>query len=133
MKSAVPGDGCPFCSVPGARTWLQNEHVLAFRDGYPVSEGHTLVIPKKHLASIFDSDAVVHRALWEMVAKVRMLLGEELGVSAFNVGVNDGVAAGQTVMHGHVHVIPRTPGDVADPRGGVRWVVPENANYWEDR
>lgn len=100
------------------------------RDGYPVSLGHSLVVPVRHIASLFDLPADEIAAVWAEVARVREQLSAEFGVSAFNIGMNDGLAAGQTVPHAHVHVIPRRIGDVADPRGGVRWVIPEKAAWW---
>lgn len=105
---------------------------MAIRDGYPIAEGHTLVVPKRHVASLFDLDEEERAAVWSMVEAVRGELLERLQPDGFNVGLNDGAAAGQTVMHAHVHVIPRVEGDVADPRGGVRWVLPGRAQYWED-
>ena len=103
---------------------------MAFPDAFPVAEGHTLVVPKRHVASLFDLAEEEQAALWRLVAQVRGKLASELQPDGFNFGVNDGPAAGQTVMHAHVHVIPRRTGDVADPRGGVRWIVPEKAAYW---
>jgi diadenosine tetraphosphate (Ap4A) HIT family hydrolase len=81
---------------------------------------------------VFEVPPEVSTALWRLVAEVRRALTAEVSPDGFNVGVNDGIAAGQTVMHGHVHVIPRSDGDVADPRGGIRWVVPDKAVYWDD-
>ncbi len=126
-----PHPSCAFCSLDLGQVWLENEHALSFRDRYPVTEGHTLVIPRAHHASVFDADPQELLAVWNLVGQVREALRDELGVQAFTVGVNDGADAGQTVAHGHVHVIPRRPGDVPDPRGGVRWVVPARAAYWE--
>ena len=119
---------CPFCKME--KSWLQNEHALAFKDSFPISEGHTLVIPKQHVKSMFDLPAEVQQSLWTLVADVRNHLSDELSPDAFNIGVNDGGAAGQTVSHAHIHVIPRYNGDVLDPRGGVRWIIPEKAVYW---
>lgn len=124
------GGGCRFCTLPAERIWLANDHALAFRDGYPVSEGHSLVVPRRHLVSIFDGTDEELQGLWSLVSRVRVALVDEFSPDGFNVGVNDGRAAGQTIMHGHVHVIPRHGGDVADPRGGIRWVLPERAKYW---
>lgn len=109
---------------------MANAHAIAFRDGYPLSEGHGLVVPRRHLASVFDGSPEEQAALWSLVAEFRAAMLRELSPAGFNVGVNDGAAAGQTVMHGHVHVIPRFEGDVADPRGGIRWILPEKAKYW---
>jgi diadenosine tetraphosphate (Ap4A) HIT family hydrolase len=123
---------CPFCPPPSA-CFMENSHAVAFFDGYPVSPGHALVIPRRHAASLFELDAEERAAVWELVGEVREWLCGERGPAAFNIGLNDGEEAGQTVRHAHVHVIPRYAGDVADPRGGVRWVVPEKADYWSDR
>jgi len=106
-------------------------HARAIRDAYPIAEGHTLVIPNAHVKSVFDLPAEALRDLWDLVSMTRQRLVDEFGSEAFTIGVNDGEAAGQTVAHAHVHVIPRKTGDVADPRGGVRWVIPKRANYWE--
>jgi diadenosine tetraphosphate (Ap4A) HIT family hydrolase len=103
---------------------------VAFSDAFPVAEGHTLVLPRRHVASLFDLPDEELAAIWRLVAEVRQKLAAELNPDGFTVGVNDGAAAGQTVPHAHVHVIPRRAGDVADPRGGVRWVVPAKAPYW---
>ena len=121
---------CPFCRLEKNRILLESEFALAFLDGFPVSQGHTLVVPRRHVASLFDLTPEEQAALWRMVAEVRAGLLDGLKPDGFNVGVNDGMAAGQTVMHAHVHVIPRRSGDVPDPRGGVRWVVPDKAAYW---
>lgn len=109
----------------------QNETSLAFRDAFPVANGHTLVIPRQHVTSIFDLSADDQARLWKLAAEVRSLLLEEFAPVAFNIGINDGEAAGQTVAHAHIHVIPRFRGDVPDPRGGIRWILPERSAYWE--
>jgi diadenosine tetraphosphate (Ap4A) HIT family hydrolase len=121
---------CPFCHLEKSRITLENDCSAAFPDAYPVAEGHTLVVPKRHVAGLFDLPEEEQAAIWSLVAQVRGKLMDELQPDGFNVGVNDGPAAGQTVPHAHVHVIPRRTGDVADPRGGVRWVVPAKAPYW---
>lgn len=105
---------------------------MAFSDAYPVAEGHTLIIPRRHVASLFDLPEEEQASLWKLVALVRGKLMAELKPDGFNVGVNDGLAAGQTVLHAHIHVIPRRKGDVADPRGGVRWIMPTKAKYWDE-
>jgi diadenosine tetraphosphate (Ap4A) HIT family hydrolase len=121
---------CQFCTLDPARIVAETEQAIAFRDGYPIAPGHTLVIPRLHAASLFDLPGAVQSAVWETVERVRARLADELHPDGFNIGLNDGVAAGQTVMHAHVHVIPRRNGDVRDPRGGVRWVIPDRAAYW---
>ncbi len=122
---------CPFCNVTNRSIILESEHALAILDGYPVSRGHTLVIPKAHAPSLFSMSLDVQADIWRLVAEVRDELQTRFDPDAFNVGLNDGQAAGQTVQHAHVHIIPRFNGDVADPRGGVRWILPDRANYWE--
>ena len=123
---------CPFCRLESPRILLENDFAAAFLDGFPVSDGHTLVVPKRHVASLFDLPEVELAAVWKMVALVRGNMMTELKPDGFNVGVNDGLAAGQTVMHAHVHIIPRRQGDIVDPRGGVRWIMPEKARYWDE-
>jgi diadenosine tetraphosphate (Ap4A) HIT family hydrolase len=124
--------GCPFCHLEKTRIRLESEFALAFFDAFPVVDGHMLVVPKRHVASLFDLSEEEQAALWTLVVTVRAELIDQLKADGVNVGVNDGAAAGQTVMHAHVHVIPRRTGDVADPRGGVRWIVPRKASYWTE-
>lgn len=123
---------CPFCDLDKSQIHLEADFAAAFPDAFPVAEGHTLVIPKRHVASLFELRDDEQQAIWKLVALVRARLLAELAPDGFNVGVNDGPAAGQTVPHAHVHVIPRLNGDVPDPRGGVRWVVPAKAPYWQE-
>lgn len=123
-------DKCPFCNLNRDRIRLQNDAAIAFPDGFPVTEGHSLVIPRRHIASLFDLSEHELAAVWVLVAEVRKMLRAKFDPDAFNIGINDGTAAGQTVAHAHVHVIPRYTGDVAEPRGGVRWIVPDKASYW---
>ena len=110
---------------------LAEPEVIALHDAYPLARGHTLVVPKSHVASLFELPAADQAALWKLVARVREHLQRELSPAGFTVGVNDGATAGQTVPHAHIHVIPRWPGDVPDPRGGIRWVIPSKAAYWK--
>jgi diadenosine tetraphosphate (Ap4A) HIT family hydrolase len=123
---------CPFCHLDKARICLESETATTFFDAFPVTEGHTLVVPKRHVASLFDLSEEEQAALWKLVGLVRSKLITELKPDGFNIGINDGPAAGQTIMHAHVHVIPRRRGDIADPRGGVRWVIPSRAPYWSE-
>jgi len=124
---------CPICQrLASGDVAEADAHAVAFPDAYPVAPGHTLVVPRRHVASVFDLSAGEYASLWSVVAAVRRRLTAD-GCPAFTIGVNDGPAAGQTVSHAHVHVIPRRAGDVGDPRGGVRWVLPERAAYWEGR
>src|SRR5690349_4952061 len=97
---------CPFCCLETNRIRLESSFALAFLDGFPVTPGHTLVAPKRHVASLFDLPDEEQAAVWVLVAQVRAMLLAEGKPDGFNVGLNDGTSAGQTVMHAHVHVIP---------------------------
>lgn len=121
---------CPFCSLPAERKIdLPLKMVLALRDGYPVSEGHTLIIPKRHIATWFEATAEERSELWGAIDVVCEDLSNLYSPDGFNFGINSGDAAGQTVGHLHLHVIPRYDGDMEDPRGGVRHVIPKMGNY----
>lgn len=124
---------CPFCSLPQERILGQNAHALWIRDGFPVSPGHSLVIPKRHVGSFFETSAHERTALLELLDQAQAAAVAELRPHGANIGINDGAAAGQTVPHLHIHLIPRFAGDQADPRGGVRWVIPDKADYWSSR
>ena len=121
---------CPFCNLEAGRVIASNSLAFVIRDGYPVSPGHTLAIPNRHVGSFFDLSTHEQEALFELVREQKRLLDAELCPDAFNIGINDGPAAGQTVAHVHVHLIPRYRGDVTDPRGGVRWILADKACYW---
>jgi diadenosine tetraphosphate (Ap4A) HIT family hydrolase len=124
---------CPFCHLDHSKALLFNDHALAFPDGFPVTPGHSLIVPKRHIASFFEATGEEWSALFALVAEMRQLLLAQHSPDGFNVGINDGPAAGQTVMHLHIHLIPRYAGDTEDPRGGVRWIMPEKAPYWKKR
>ncbi len=110
--------------------WLaSNPLAFALADGFPVSPGHTLVIPRRGVATWFDATREEQHALMDLVAEVKALLDAQHRPDGYNIGVNVGAAAGQTVMHLHIHVIPRYNGDAPDPRGGVRHVIPGKGNY----
>ncbi len=121
---------CLFCNLPDERIIDQCDHTLTVRDGFPVSPGHTLVIPKRHVATFFDTTEEEQMAISRALQKAKTELDQELTPDGYNIGINNGDAAGQTVFHLHVHLIPRYKGDCEDPRGGVRWVLPEKAVYW---
>jgi diadenosine tetraphosphate (Ap4A) HIT family hydrolase len=121
---------CPFCSRVQKPEEVSNELVESFADAYPLTTGHSLVVPRRHVASIFDLSEREYQILWATVWQVRQALESEYNPDGFNIGVNDGAASGQTIEHAHVHVIPRYSGDISDPRGGVRWILPERARYW---
>lgn len=126
----MPATTCPFCSLSPARIVYQTAHILVIRDGFPVSPGHMLLIPRRHVASLFSLTIVEWVELGQLLAEVRTALLAEFQPDGFNIGINEGTAAGQTVMHSHLHLIPRYRGDQPDPRGGVRWIFPDKARYW---
>ena len=122
---------CPFCNIPKPRIIDQDDFSLVIRDGFPVSRGHTLIIPRRHVDSFFSITEQERTSLMLLLIRAQSALHRELAPDAFNIGVNDGLAAGQTVPHLHLHLIPRYAGDSPDPRGGVRWVLPDKAKYWQ--
>jgi len=103
---------------------------FALYDAFPAADGHVLILPKDHVRSLYELPVAIQAELWQLAAEMRNWLKQELNPDGFNIGLNDGEAAGQTVDHAHIHIIPRRTGDVEDPRGGVRWVLPERAKYW---
>jgi len=126
-------DSCPFCSLPEERLVDANDLAVVVRDGFPVSKGHSLVIPRRHVGSWFDVTPEEQRVLLVLLGRARRQLDGEFSPDGYNIGINDGPAAGQTVRHLHIHLIPRYAGDTEDPRGGVRWVFPHKAAYWKER
>jgi diadenosine tetraphosphate (Ap4A) HIT family hydrolase len=124
---------CPFCALPASRIVHSNELAVAIRDGFPVANGHTLVLPRRHVGRFFDLDRQERDAVLELIDAARGALDHELRPAGYNIGINDGQAAGQTIPHVHVHLIPRFAGDQPDPRGGVRWIFPDKADYWSTR
>lgn len=121
---------CPFCTLPPDRLIHADAHAVVIRDGFPVSPGHTLIIPRRHVGSFFDTTSGERASLFKLLDEAKHVLAAELQPDGWNIGINDGPAAGQTVPHLHIHLIPRYAGDREDPRGGVRWVIPEKAKYW---
>ena len=124
---------CPFCTLPPSRVIDSSQHGLVIRDAYPVSPGHTLIIPRRHTGSFFDMSAEERDDLLTLLDSAKAVLDAEFSSDGYNIGINDGAAAGQTIPHLHIHLIPRYNGDCLDPRGGVRWIVPEKADYWSKR
>jgi diadenosine tetraphosphate (Ap4A) HIT family hydrolase len=118
---------CPFCDC--RTTILNNSKAFAIYDSYPVNQGHLLVIPRRHYADYFESTSeeleAIHSLLWEG----KRLLDQSCAPDGYNIGVNCGIPSGQTIMHVHVHLIPRYNGDVQDPTGGVRGVIPAKQKY----
>jgi diadenosine tetraphosphate (Ap4A) HIT family hydrolase len=124
---------CVFCELPVERIRGENEFAVWIRDGFPISPGHSLVIPKRHIASFFEATESERTALLDLLEAAKQAAVHECKPDGFNIGINDGAAAGQTVPHLHIHLIPRFVGDMPDPRGGVRWVLPAKADYWSKR
>ena len=123
---------CIFCNLEPDRIVSASDYTVTIRDGFPVSEGHTLIIPRRHVQSFFELQAIEKAAILQALDEAKEALDRELKPDGYNIGINDGEAAGQTVMHLHVHLIPRYKGDTEDPRGGIRHVFPQKAKYWED-
>ncbi len=124
---------CPFCHrVEGGEVAEQNVLAAAFPDGYPVSEGHTLIVPKRHEGDFFRLTPDEQDSILELARLIQGRLRKDDTVDGFNIGINVGKAAGQTVGHAHMHVIPRRAGDVENPRGGVRHVIPSKGDYQVD-
>ncbi len=121
---------CLFCHLPDSRIIDSSSLAWVIRDAYPVSPGHTLIIPKRHIGSFFEASNDERQELLSLLDQARQKLIDEFSPAAFNIGINDGAAAGQTIAHLHVHLIPRFTNDQIDPRGGVRWIIPEKAKYW---
>jgi ATP adenylyltransferase len=122
--------GCAFCELQAERIIASNPLALAIRDNHPVTELHTLVISKRHAATFFDLFEPEKRAINQLLDEVRIdILDKDASVSGFNIGMNSGETTGQTIDHAHVHLIPRHQGDVQEPRGGVRGVIPGKAVY----
>ena len=122
---------CRFCAQGERGALYMNGHALVKRDRFPLTEGHTLVIPRRHVQSFFELTPEEHAAICELLVRAKAQIDEEFKPDGYNVGINDGAAAGQTIMHLHLHLIPRYLGDTADPRGGIRWIIPERADYWK--
>ncbi len=124
---------CPFCTrINRSDIIAGNELAAAFYDGFPVSPGHTLIVPRRHVADFFALTGEEQAAMWTLVAAVRRILQEKHAIDGFNIGINIGEAGGQTIAHAHLHVIPRYAGDVPDPRGGIRCVIAAKARYWKE-
>ena len=121
---------CIFCNLDESRVEIENNLALSFKDLYPVTKGHSLVIPKRHAQSFFDLEKDEKKAILELLElQKEKLTSQDKLITGFNIGINDGIDSGQTVMHCHVHLIPRRKGDMNDPRGGVRGVIPEKQSY----
>jgi diadenosine tetraphosphate (Ap4A) HIT family hydrolase len=130
VSSATP---CAFCTLPPGRILGENEHAVWILDAHPVSLGHSLVVPKRHVESFFETTPAERVAILSLLDGAREHVCRNHAPSGYNIGINEGSAAGQTVPHLHIHLIPRFPGDSKAPKGGVRWVIPDRADYWTQR
>ena len=125
---------CPFCTIPEEGRVIETDLVIGFFDRYPVSPGHVLLVPRRHVANWFEATPEERAALIDAIDDAVAIIETRLErrPDGFNVGFNSGEAAGQTVMHLHLHVIPRFLGDVDDPTGGIRGAVPHKRIYHVD-
>lgn len=129
MKAAP--ESCPFCQPTLGSIFFETTLVQGLWDGFPVSAGHALIVPRRHIARWSEATEAERQELTAAIEEVQRIIQAQRHPAGFNVGFNDGPAAGQTVRHLHIHVIPRYEGDVPDPRGGIRLVIPDKARYWE--
>ena len=120
---------CPFCSPTADSIAIKNELCFALWDRYPVSKGHILVIPFRHVPDFFSLTDEEKCALLKLIDKCKRIIEEKSKPDGYNIGFNVGSAAGQTVMHCHCHLIPRHHGDTKNPRGGIRGVIPKRQDY----
>ena len=126
--------GCVFCErLTLGEIVAENDLAVAFLDAFPLSRGHSLIVPRRHEADFLALPPEEQASIWDLVPIVRRHIEANHVPDGYNIGINVGEAAGQTVAHAHLHVIPRYRGDVTDPKGGIRSVIPANARYWETR
>ena len=118
---------CPFCSEDGAI--ISKELAYARFDKFPVNPGHLLVIPRRHVSSFFDTSQSERQEMLNLIDDMKVFLDRRHSPDGYNIGVNIGETSGQTVMHVHLHLIPRYKGDTPNPRGGVRGVIPSRQSY----
>jgi len=124
---------CEFCEIDLSRVLDEDKHSFVVQDAYPISTGHMLVVPKAHVADWFELSTAEHVSMIHLLQKHRArLMQADSTIDGFNFGANCGESAGQTIMHCHLHLVPRRFGDADDPRGGIRWVLPASAKYWVD-
>jgi diadenosine tetraphosphate (Ap4A) HIT family hydrolase len=133
FDDVAPAGPCAFCTLPPERKIAENDLALWILDAHPVNPGHSLIAPKRHVESFFDTTPEERAAMMLLLDRAREHVCENHSPSGYNIGINEGSAAGQSVPHVHVHLIPRYPGDTDNPKGGVRWVIPGKADYWSKR
>ena len=125
-----PNNPCIFCVIRKEELQFENRLAYSSIDSYPVSEFHSLIVPKRHVETYFELTSEEIQACNELILKTKeKILKQDLSVKGFNIGTNAGKIAGQSIMHCHIHLIPRREGDVEDPQGGVRSVIPKKQHY----
>ncbi len=125
-----PNNPCLFCNINSKDLVFDNEFAFASFDSYPVSKYHSLIVPKRHILDYFELTNDELLACNDLIKKIKKKIqNEDKTVDGFNIGTNSGVAAGQSIMHCHIHLIPRRKGDVDNPQGGVRGVIPSKQHY----
>ena len=129
MGTEININKCIFCDWSSREILVEDEHAVAFFDAFPVNPGHVLVIPKKHVADYFELGSDLQFACMNLLNQAKDIIRERYKPDGFNIGINAGAAAGQTIFHVHLHLIPRYHGDIPDPRGGVRGVIPSRRSY----
>ena len=130
MTTLPTSKPCPFCSLGERELLASNTSSFAIFDNYPISQGHALIIPRRHLGSFFELSKAERDDLIDLIEQAKAKLDAQFAPDSYNIGINDGPAAGQTIGHCHIHLITRYQGDMPDPRGGVRWIIPDKADYW---
>ena len=129
MGAEINKNKCIFCDWSSREIILEDEHAVAFFDAFPVNPGHVLIVPKIHVADYFELESDLQVACLKLLNQVKDIICERYQPDGFNIGINAGAAAGQTIFHVHLHLIPRYHGDMPDPRGGVRGVIPDRRSY----
>ena len=125
-----PNNPCIFCRIKKEEIQFENQLSYSSIDSYPVSEFHSLIVPKRHVETYFELTNEEIQACNELILKTKeKILKQDTSVKGFNIGTNAGKVAGQSIMHCHIHLIPRREGDVEDPQGGVRSVIPKKQHY----
>ena len=129
QKKFDPNNPCLFCYPKPEEIIMETEHALLISDSFPVSPGHCLVVPRRHIKTYFECSAEENQEFHYLILQAKQHVDKQHAPDGYNIGCNNGTAAGQSVHHLHIHIIPRYQGDVENPKGGVRWVIPKNSQY----
>jgi ATP adenylyltransferase len=128
--NTIMSSDCLFCNISKERIILENDLAYAIHDGFHVTEIHSLIIPKRHIYDYFDLTKDELFACDQLIKSLKeSILISDSSINGFNIGMNSGISAGQTIFHCHIHLIPRRSGDVVNPRGGVRNIIPGKGSY----